>query len=161
LTDRAEPTRFSIPTGTITWDEIGGEIVAINLVTGHYHALRGSARDVFVLIDAGIGLDELIGMVAEPDAPGADVETDVRSFIAELEQAGLVVDQAPSASMPEGLGALPEIQTGGSWTAPVLETFTDLEDLMLLDPVHDVDDQGWPRAVEPIPAPDVDVEVDV
>ena len=93
MTDRAEPTRFSIPTGTITWDEIGGEIVAINLVTGHYHSLRGSARDVFVLIDAGIGLDELIGMVAEPDAPGADVETDVRSFIAELEQAGLVVDQ--------------------------------------------------------------------
>jgi len=33
----------------------------------------------------------------------------------------------------------------GAWVAPRLEKFTDLQTLLLLDPIHDVDEQGWPR----------------
>ena len=34
---------------------------------------------------------------------------------------------------------------GAAWTAPVLEVFTDMEDLLLLDPIHDVSEAvGWP-----------------
>jgi hypothetical protein len=28
---------------------------------------------------------------------------------------------------------------------PLLEKFTDMEDLLLLDPVHEVDGRGWPH----------------
>jgi len=28
---------------------------------------------------------------------------------------------------------------------PVLEKFTDVQELLALDPVHDVDGSGWPR----------------
>ena len=28
---------------------------------------------------------------------------------------------------------------------PVLETYADLQDILLLDPVHDVDETGWPK----------------
>ena len=28
---------------------------------------------------------------------------------------------------------------------PALERFTDMEDLLLLDPVHDVEEMGWPH----------------
>jgi hypothetical protein len=30
------------------------------------------------------------------------------------------------------------------FTDPVIEIYTDLQDLLLLDPIHDVDDRGWP-----------------
>ena len=33
---------------------------------------------------------------------------------------------------------------GGAFTEPVLEEFDDLKDLLLLDPVHDVAEAGWP-----------------
>ena len=33
----------------------------------------------------------------------------------------------------------------GTFVAPRLETFTDMQHLILLDPVHEVDEgQGWP-----------------
>jgi hypothetical protein len=27
---------------------------------------------------------------------------------------------------------------------PLLRKYTDMRDLLLLDPIHDVDEQGWP-----------------
>jgi hypothetical protein len=34
----------------------------------------------------------------------------------------------------------------------MLEVFTDMEDLLLLDPIHDVGDAGWPMPQTPPPA---------
>ena len=31
------------------------------------------------------------------------------------------------------------------FTNPVLEKFTDMAELLLLDPIHEVDDSGWPN----------------
>ena len=28
---------------------------------------------------------------------------------------------------------------------PALQKYTDMEDLLLLDPIHEVDDTGWPN----------------
>jgi hypothetical protein len=32
----------------------------------------------------------------------------------------------------------------GVFTRPVLTKFTDMQDLLLLDPIHDVNSSGWP-----------------
>ena len=32
---------------------------------------------------------------------------------------------------------------------PKLEKYSDMEDLLLLDPIHDVEDEGWPKANVP------------
>ena len=33
---------------------------------------------------------------------------------------------------------------------PVLQKYTDMEDLLLLDPIHDVDEAGWPARKQPV-----------
>lgn len=35
---------------------------------------------------------------------------------------------------------------------PVLEVFADMQDLLLLDPIHDIDEVGWPVARPDSPA---------
>ncbi len=35
------------------------------------------------------------------------------------------------------------------YTSPVLETFSDMQEILLLDPVHDVDKAGWPISKNP------------
>jgi len=30
--------------------------------------------------------------------------------------------------------------------APVLHSYTDMQDVLLLDPIHDVDETGWPSS---------------
>jgi hypothetical protein len=68
----------------------------------------------------------------------------VQRFLAELCQEELVVLDAS----PNGTGA--DRHAGGSaqkrpYDPLQLHKFTDMEHLLLLDPVHDVDDQmGWP-----------------
>ncbi len=32
------------------------------------------------------------------------------------------------------------------YAPPALETYTDMQELLLLDPIHDVDETGWPAA---------------
>ena len=36
--------------------------------------------------------------------------------------------------------------TIGPFVPPTLEKYTDMQDLVLLDPVHEVDERGWPHA---------------
>ena len=147
MTERTEPTKLVVPKSAVTWDEIGGEIVAINLANGLYHSLRDTARDAFVLLDAGVTVAEVVAALAAT-GPSADVvATDVGRFVADLLSAGLATEAGDDAS---DVGAKPDpsalFDGNRAYSAPLLETYTDLEDLMLLDPVHDVDDKGWPRA---------------
>ena len=38
-----------------------------------------------------------------------------------------------------------EVALPATFTAPNLETFTDLQELLMLDPIHEVDAAGWPH----------------
>jgi hypothetical protein len=40
--------------------------------------------------------------------------------------------------------------TGVPFVAPSLQAFNDLEGLLLLDPIHEVDDEGWPSVRDPL-----------
>lgn len=144
-----ELTHLVVPKAAVTWDEIGGEIVAINLANGHYHSLRETARDAFVLFAAGVSVPDVVAALAATGPSADEVAADVGRFVTDLVAAGLVVDAGtPGGDTPVGDG--PDVATrfdgSRAYGAPMLETYTDLEDLMLLDPVHDVDDRGWPRA---------------
>ena len=153
MTER-EPTNLVVPKAAVTWDEIGGEIVAINLANGHYHSLRETARDAFVLFAAGVAVPDVVAALAANGPSAEVVEADVARFVIDLVAAGLVADAdadadaATGGDNPVADGAdVSELFDGTrAYGAPMLETYTDLEDLMLLDPVHDVDDKGWPRA---------------
>lgn len=37
------------------------------------------------------------------------------------------------------------IASPGAFLAPLIETVTDMENLLAIDPVHEVDGQGWPQ----------------
>ena len=38
------------------------------------------------------------------------------------------------------------------FVTPTLSRYTEMQDLLLLDPIHDVDDSGWPRRAPETPA---------
>jgi hypothetical protein len=53
---------------------------------------------------------------------------------------GLVTAEPTVASVPATALDGP----AGSWEAPKLTVYEDMQDLLLLDPIHDVDETGWP-----------------
>lgn len=128
-------------------ETIDGEVVVIDLATGNYYSLVDSAAFIWGTLTgyptaSGVA-DALVGAYGIDPAEAAAVAD---AFLAELVAEGLakVADdesgEPPTASEPAAVVA------GGAFTPPRVEKFDDMQELILLDPVHDVDQEiGWPQ----------------
>lgn len=149
--------RWCIDAGRVMWEELDGETVIVDLSSGRYHAASGTALSIWSALAAGATVEEIIGAlrVRHPRTPD-DAEAAVTAFIGELVGAGLVIADPqgphdPPDPTPSAPAQLRQDDTSGGdpWQPPRLESYDDLEDLLLLDPVHDVSVQGWPQVQPP------------
>jgi hypothetical protein len=120
------------------------EVIIVDLDTGTYFSVNQAGSDAWTLLVAGSTPAEIVdALLARYDGPRAEVERETRSFLDELLARDLVVPStAPPAARPE----LAPPASRRPWTPPRLEPYTDMQDLLLLDPIHEVDEAGWPRA---------------
>ncbi len=131
----------------VTHERLDDEVIAINLETGIYYALIGPAADVWSAFDPAGTVSAVAGALAHRyGAAPEEVQADVEAFSRRLEAAGLLAECAPSADPPRALLPLPP---DSRWAAPELEEYRDMADLVLLDPIHQVDETGWPHLPEP------------
>jgi hypothetical protein len=139
--------RFEL-SAQVLHDVIDGEVIVIDLKTGTYYSLRDSAAEVWGLVQTSPGATpkELTeALAARYESNGHDVEAAVAEFLGHLQEEGLVnvVDYVRTTSVA------PTVEPNGqprAFVAPVLDKFTDMQDLVLIDPVHDVSAAGWPHA---------------
>jgi hypothetical protein len=131
----------------VTHERLDDEVIAINLETGAYFALDGAAADTWTLAAGGASTDEIVAALDERyDASLETLRTDVTAFLAQLVEQGLG-SQTDDASPPaEDAKPLPETAAVRPYSPPSLARYDDLADLLLLDPIHEVDDAGWPIA---------------
>ena len=121
-------------------DDFGGEIVALNSVTGIYFSLTDLAAAVWRDLAAGHSVESIIGGINRVDGRIAEMTA---KFIEDLERVGLMrrTSQHPVERAPPESVAL--VNTGE--TRLTIQSFEDMKDLILADPIHDADDQlGWP-----------------
>jgi hypothetical protein len=125
-----------IPADRVVSEVIDGEVVAIDLESGRYYSLEGAAARAWEAIQAGADLSEVAAAVAAEAGIGPDeARPDVAAFLAELQSEGLLLD---------GNGAAPA-GPGPGRVSLVLHRYTDMQDLIVIDPIHDVDETGWPN----------------
>lgn len=127
-----------VNTPQISHQTIDGEVVIINLDNGCYYSLLDLSAALWQFVAAGRTPDEIAAAVAAAYPETADAATQALAFVEQLRAEGLVVDGDPAAPGP--VPALP-----ASWAAPLLEKFTDMQELLMLDPIHEVDAAGWPH----------------
>jgi len=144
-----------INTPNVVGEEFEGEVVVVNLESGCYFSLMGSAKDIWkTLVQSSASPESIIVTLEENlDCSGIDVAAEVVPFLDELKKLELVVptdSSGPTSSTlhePQGDSIRPRFE------APRVEIFTDLQDILLLDPIHDVDEAGWPMANPDITIP--------
>jgi len=125
---------------SVSSDFVDGEVVAIHLGTGIYYSLRGPAALLWQALEKSSDEAGLAGwLTAQYEVPVEQAGKDVAGFMQQLlaEQLIIATDTAPA---PAGLGG-----ERRPYTAPQLERYADLQDLLLLDPIHEVNEQGWPH----------------
>jgi hypothetical protein len=147
---------FRINEPNVIYQTFDQEVVAVQLNTGSYHTLPGIAGEAFLLLGATGSTAQTVAakLAAKYDAPVATIEQDVQIFIGQLLDQMMVVSiaGAEGTAVPRSLEPVQPEAHLAPYIAPRLESFSDLEGLVLIDPVHDVAAAGWPNvAPETIP----------
>jgi Coenzyme PQQ synthesis protein D (PqqD) len=126
-------------------DEVfDGEAVLVNLRTGRYFALDRNATAVWTTLVPGVTHAGLVTALAAAHGTTPElVAAAAGPFLARLVLEELIV---LDGDLPRP--AAPAPGDAGAFAPPALEAFADMQDLLLLDPIHDIDldDTGWPRA---------------
>lgn len=143
--DSALPQHFRINRDEIAHDIVDGEVILINTTNGCYYSLRGAAVPLWGEIEDGRSLDELrqwaAGHYGDPAAPAA-----VDGFVAGLVADGVLLPSEAAVGPSAIARRVPPAPVGAAFSPPVVERFTEMQDLLTLDPIHEVDDLGWPHA---------------
>ena len=130
-------TDQSIPSATA----FVGEVVIINLDTGCYFSLDPLAPQIWDAVAAGGATAEEIAraLAAAYGIPVDDAGVTLPPFLERLSAEGLVVATLGPKGAPL---AFPKVSD--RLGAPPLSRFDDIQDLLLLDPIHEVEEAGWP-----------------
>lgn len=133
-----------INVGPVVYEEYESEVIAINLDSGAYYSLVGESATLWKQLRAGASVEQLAQhFAAAHDADPALIAADVAAFLKRLEEESLVVDGAPVDA--SGAGPRPPVPADKTpFRGFEMNVYTDMQDLLLLDPVHDVADSGWP-----------------
>ena len=132
-------------------ETIDGEAIIINLVTGSYYSLDKTGAEVWELVERLLPVPDIVAELERRYEPsGIVITTAIESLLEQLSREQLIVQQdgqgeAASREQSSANAATSSPMGRKPFTPPRLEKFTDMQDLILLDPVHEVDSRGWPH----------------
>jgi len=131
---------YTLANNGIIHELLDNEIIVANLDSGIYYSLRGNGIHIWQLLLAGWSFEQI--QKEWTDRYGAN--TDVSSFVSQLLDEELVRsnDGEKQASLPE------DFTWPSEYSPPLFEKYEEMKDLLLLDPIHEVDEQGWPKRAE-------------
>lgn len=135
-----------VNTEDVVHESLDGEVVLVNLRNGRYYSLEDTGAELWEWLLAEGDAAQLVSRVSSKYRDSGEIEAGVTCFLESLVEEGLVAlvpsDSAEAKRYPPASADAPVFQT------PVLAKHVDMEGLLLLDPVHDVSERGWPDLKE-------------
>ena len=138
----------------VVHEDFGDEVVAIHLKNGIYYSLGGSGRFIWNLFKINPDESTIHKSVYQSfTGHEPDMKASVSAFIEELLKEDLirVMEKTPENPVSNQVSGPDEVNITAPpaekkpFTAPVLSIYSDQKELLLLDPIHEVDDLGWPE----------------
>jgi hypothetical protein len=130
---------------SVVCEKFDDEAVLINFETGTYFSLRGTAPEIWTLVQSPNTVDRIAQRLGaeEPEAREA-IETMLAQLVA---QSCVLVRDVEDADLVDIPNSTPGVRP---FTPPVVQAFHDLQELIVVDPVHEADAMdGWPHRPPP------------
>ncbi len=142
--------RLKVNTPNVVHETIDGETILLDLNTGNYYSLDGTGAVIWEFIDKTGNWAKAIEIMTAANSAESDIiDSTVKQFTEELLTEKLMViaeNEITSPDVTELEKKLKEIAL--NFKAPAVCKYTDMQDLLLLDPIHEVDEKGWPESRE-------------
>jgi hypothetical protein len=140
--------KFKINVPKVVHETIEGEVVIVNLEGGDYYSLVTTGADIWEGIAKGLSRGEIVAeMIASYDSNHETIENAVNNLIAQLQSENLISGDGENSSFINQDKSTNQSSQKLKFEPPTLNKYTDMEELLALDPIHDVDQEvGWPIA---------------
>ena len=138
--------RYIVNRPDVVFERFEEEVVLVNLETGTYYSLSGTAPQIWEALDAGASQAEIVADIGATNSTEEAVVADVvDEFVQKLiEQSMLVEDEERPRPAESGPHRSDVDGMDGPFLPPVMEIYNDMQDLLLLDPIHEVDPKAGP-----------------
>jgi len=137
---------YCIETPEVVSDIIDGEAVMLHRTYGDYFSADGVGSLIWQWIGEGRSRSQILNMLnASFSASLAEIATAVDSFLADLVAHKLVRETVEGDKSATETLIEPQTKPEAEFVRPTLHVYSDIRNIMLLDPIHDVDENiGWP-----------------
>jgi hypothetical protein len=124
--------------------QFDSEVVLANYQNGVYYNLDGSAAQIWLGLKANRTVEEIGSAVATATAGDVpSITQQVQAFVDSMLAEGLIADGVADTRSETSIEAWAPVLSG-TFVAPEFQRFDNLRELLLMDPVHDAGDEGWP-----------------
>lgn len=129
----------------IACEHFPDETIVLNLPKGNYYSLKGTGQVIWSLLEKNATTLQITGQLSGHYAiTEEEAQLAVEPFLEQLASEELIIETADA----EAAELLPVASPTSplTFTPPILEVYTDMQELLMLDPIHDADpDKGWPH----------------
>jgi hypothetical protein len=135
---------YRVNSQDVVHETIDGEVVIVNLATGTYYSTSESGLDIWNGIDRGLAVEQMIEELARVYVEKPEnIRKGIEKMIKRLSEEGLIVPlQGP---MKGDTANWLSVEVGTQFRQPDIQKYTDMEDLLILDPIHEVGNGNWPQ----------------
>ncbi|CCV09899.1 PqqD family peptide modification chaperone [Mesorhizobium sp. STM 4661] len=131
---------YAVASKDIVFESFDGEAVVLDLSTGKYFGFSDSGSRIWEALSSGVAAHALVGQTAG----GATIRlAELDGFISQLLEFGLLTPAADASAQPISGAFLAEL--AGTREPLKVDIHDDLADLIVVDPIHEVEEPlGWP-----------------
>ncbi|MER9327787.1 PqqD family peptide modification chaperone [Mesorhizobium sp. M0488] len=131
---------YTVASSDIVFESFDGEAVVLDLSNGKYFGFSDSGSRIWEALSSGVPPVQLIGAATRV---GEVTASEIGRFVAQLLEFGLLALAADAPAQMPSETLLADLARAGD---PLhVEIHDDLADLILVDPIHEVEEPvGWP-----------------
>lgn len=136
---------YKLVSGHLSIERLDGEVIAIDFRSGKYGSFIGPSADIMWLLQTETPRSRWYSLVSESFPKGPSKEAfnrDIEDFMNRLAELQIIEE---ASQLTGSVESLPEDYERAVWSTPVFAIQDDLVELLVIDPIHDTSDDGWPQ----------------
>ena len=140
--------RFKINIPDIIHETIDNEVLIIEFNSGNYYSLKEVGAEIWAGLVKGANSCEIISEISKKyTGSQEDIIRCVTQLIGELIQEKIITPVPTNQT--QDLNQIGKVDFADkvenpAFSCPELQKYTDMQELLLLDPIHEVTESGWP-----------------
>ena len=134
---------FGIKSNSVSLERLDGEVIIISFTSGQFFSARGSGADVLSLLKAGLPSRSILEILSAHYSNFEYEHSGLDTFISSLLAEGII--QETVETIDSDTFQLPNDLARSHWSKPELLIHDEIHGLLLVDPIHETNDEGWPK----------------